>query len=247
MAVGCSSSSKNEHKGGIALSFDDRYVAQWDSLRPLLKKYNTKATFYVTQFGSLSDTEKQILLDLQADGHEIGCHGAMHVGSIDYVLHTSMEAYLRNEIEAELKPMRALGLAPTSFAHPGGQQIWLIDRKLLTYFVLLRDVALSEQNIFSLKFRRPVFAMNEIFYHFDGENRVNALLIDQGANVSFNSIEHGLIRAKNTGSAMMLFGHRPIFKQSKEPYAFSVSFLEKILVRANTMGLQTYTMSELVE
>ena len=73
---------KTVQQGGIAISFDDRFVKQWYQLRPLLKRYNVKCTFYITQPDSLSDEEVKMLHQLQKEGHEIGCHGAMHVRSM---------------------------------------------------------------------------------------------------------------------------------------------------------------------
>lgn len=234
---------------GIALSFDDRFVQEWERLRPVLKKYDAHATFYVTQFDSLGPEEVEILRQLQADGHEIGAHGATHARSVDYVWQHSMEAYFTNEIEAELKPMQKAGLKVSTFAHPGGQQIWFIDKQLLQkYFVLLRDVALTERDLKLFTLHRPVFGMNEIYYHFDGTPTVSALLIDRSANVPMNALRDGLIRARNTQTVLMLFGHCPIFdKNSPQPYGFEVSRLDSMLAESKKLGLRTYTMSELVK
>ena len=54
-------SKKTVRQAGLALSFDDRFVKEWTQLRPLLKKYNVKATFYITQPDSLSDEEVLML------------------------------------------------------------------------------------------------------------------------------------------------------------------------------------------
>ena len=246
VAFGCGPVSQPP-AAGIALSFDDRFVQEWAKLRPLFKKYDARATFYVTQFDSLKPEEIEILRQLQADGHEIGAHGATHARSIDYVWQHSMNDYFKNEIEAELEPMKKAGLKVSTFAHPGGQQIWFIDQKLLkNYFCLLRDVALTERDLKLFTLRRPVFGMNEIYYRFDGNPTVSALLIDQGANVPMKALREGLIRAKNTNSTLMLFGHRPLFESSGEKYGFGVSRLDSILAESKKLGLRTYTMSQLI-
>ena len=245
-AVSCHS-AVNRPTAGIALSFDDRFVQEWAKLRPLLKKYEAHATFYVTQFDSLKPEEIEILLQLQADGHEIGAHGATHARSIDYVWQHSMADYFKNEIEAELEPMKKAGLKVSTFAHPGGQQIWFIDQKLLkNYFCLLRDVALTERDLKLFTLRRPVFGMNEIYYRFDGNPTVSALLIDQGANVPMKALREGMIRARNTQAAMMLFGHCPLFGNERGKYGFTVSRLDSILAESQKLGLRSYTMSQLI-
>lgn len=246
---GCHESTQNHACAGIALSFDDRYVEEWTRLRPLLKKYNAHVTFYVTQFDSLSlDQIKQLHL-LQADGHEIGAHGAAHIRVLDWLRGGgSLDSFYQQEIEAELISMRKAGFNPVTFAHVGGQQTWWTDRYLLRhYFILLRDVSMTERRLPFMVFRRPVFGMDEIYYHFDGDRTVHSLLIDQYTHITDIQLKEGLIRAKNTQSVLMLLGHHPLFAPSNEPYAFSVERLEKLLAEAQRMGLKTYTMSALIK
>ncbi|WP_428668290.1 polysaccharide deacetylase family protein [Runella sp.] len=247
---GCqeSKSVKNSPPAGIALSFDDRYVEEWTRLRPLLKKYNAHATFYVTQFDSLTPKEIEQLHQLVLDGHEIGAHGAAHIRVLDWLRGGgALDDFYRYEIEAELLSMRKAGFKPVTFAHVGGQQTWFTDRRLLKdYFILLRDVSMTERRVSLLTFRQPVFAIDDIYYHFDSNPKVHSLLIDQYTNITDAQLKDGLIRAKNTGSVLMLLGHHPLFDSSDEPYAFSVSRLEKLLAETQRMGLKTYTMAELI-
>jgi len=241
---GCQESSKTLPPAGIALSFDDRYVEEWTRLRPLLKKYKAHVTFYVTQFDSLTPKEIALLHQLQRDGHEIG-----HIRVLDWMRGGgSLDDFFRYEIEAELISMRKAGFRPVTFAHVGGQQTWWTDRRLLRdYFKLLRDVSMTERRLSFFIFRRPVFGIDEIYYHFDGDRTVHSLLIDQYTNVTDAQLKDGLIRAKNTQSVLMLLGHHPLFTPSDEPYAFSVARLEKLLAETQRLGLKTYTMSELME
>ncbi|MFN4145559.1 MAG: polysaccharide deacetylase family protein [Runella sp.] len=234
---------------GIALSFDDRYIEDWTRLRPLLQKYNAHVTFYVTQFDSLSAHEIQLLHQLQQDGHEIGAHGAMHVRILDWLRGGgSLEDFYKQEIEGEVRSMQKAGFRPVTFAHVGGQQTWWTDRRLLKdYFVLLRDVAICDRKLLFINLHRAVFDIDEIYYQFDNDRTVHALLIDQMAGLTNEALKDGLIRAKNTQSVLMLFGHRPLFEPSSEPYAFSVKQLEFILAEAQRMNLKTYTMRELVQ
>lgn len=245
---GCHQNHQLRPPAGIALSFDDRYLNEWTQLRPLLKKYNARVTFYVTQFDSLTPREVALLHQFQRDGHEIGAHGAAHIRVLDWLRGGgSLDDFFRYEIEAELISMRKAGFRPVTFAHVGGQQTWWTDQRLLRdYFKLLRDVSMTERKLSFLTLRQPVFGMDEIYYRFDGDPTVHSLLIDQYTNITDAQLKDGLIRAKNTQSVLMLLGHRPLFTPSDEPYAFSVERLEKLLSEAQRMGLKTYTMSELV-
>ncbi|MEA5402560.1 polysaccharide deacetylase family protein [Arcicella sp. DC2W] len=232
---------------GIALSFDDRFIKEWFELRPLFKKYHAKVTFYITQPDSLSTEEIEMLHQLQADGHEIGCHGAMHIGSINYVWEHSLEEYMQKEVFQALKTMKRQDFSPTTFAHPGGSQIWYIDRELLKHFSLLRDVSMKERNIFGFTYRREVENMDEIYHHHDDTRKVNALIIDVSANLTIEDIQKGLAKAQKEQSVMMLFGHKPLRKITHKPeeYGFDIFFLEQILSESAKLKLQYFTMNSL--
>lgn len=245
--IGCQKKGE-KHPAGIAFSLDDRYLKEWMQLRPLLKKYNAHVTFYVTQFDSLSPQEIQWLHELESDGHEIGAHGAAHIRVLDYWRGSgSLDAFFKNEVEAEVVSMQKAGFRPVTFAHVGGQQTWFTDQRLLhDYFILLRDVSMTERVLPYFTLKRSVFAMDEIYYHFDQPDpTVHSLLIDQLTHITDSQLRDGLIRAKNTNTVLMLMGHRPLFEASEEPYGFEVKKLEYLLAESYKLGLKTYTMAEL--
>lgn len=233
---------------GIALSFDDRFIREWYGLRPIFRKYNARVTFYITQFDSLTPVEITQLKTLQQDGHEIGCHGAIHTNSINYVRQHSMQQYLNDEIYPALRSMKRQGFRPTSFAHPGGAHNNAIDRELLNHFVLLRDVALIERTIWGITLRWTVRLMPGIYHDFDGKRTVDALLFDEGSGLDLSDIQTAMCKAKEDGTVLMLFGHKP-YQRSVEPggYGFLTERLESILAESKRLGLRTYTMSELVQ
>ena len=241
-------SKKTVYQGGIALSFDDRFVKEWTQLRPLLKKYNVKATFYITQPDSLSDEEVFMLHELRKDGHEIGCHGAMHTRSIPYIWEYSLDEYMENEIFHCLKTMKKQGFSPTTFAHPGGSQMWYSDRELLKYFTLLRDVSMKNRNFWGYLYTQQIDDMDEIYYQHDNTQKVNALLMDVGTNLSIDDVKKGLKRAKQEGSVMMMFGHKPLNGNTLKAneYGFDIHFLEQILTESAKLELKFYRMDELI-
>ena len=238
---------KLAHQAGIAISFDDRFVKEWYQLRPLLKKYNAKCTFYITQPDSLSDKELMWLHELQKEGSEIGCHGAMHVRSMYYIWDFSLDEYMKNEIFSALKTMKKQGFSPKTFAHPGGSQTWYSDRELLKYFTLLRDVSVKTRTLWDFDYTHEIEDIDEIFYQHDGSRKVNALLIDTSAKLSIEDIKKGLQRASKEGSIIMIFGHKPLTKttQKSDEYGFDIQFLEQILSESAKLNLKTYTMQEL--
>lgn len=238
---------KPSQQAGIAVSFDDRFVREWYKLRPLLKRYNAKCTFYITQPDSLSEEDVKLLHELQKEGHEIGCHGAMHVRSMYYIWDFSLDEYMKNEIFPALKTMKKQGFSPKTFAHPGGSQTWYSDRELLKYFTLLRDVSVKTRTLWDFDYTHEIEDIDEIFYQHDGNRKVNALLIDTSAKLSIEDIKKGLKRASEEGSIMMMFGHKPLTKttQKVDEYGFDIQFLEQILSESAKLKLKTYKMQEL--
>ncbi len=234
-------------KGGIAISFDDRFVNEWYQLRPIFKKYNAKVTFYISQPDSLSDEEVKLLHELQNEGHEIGCHSMNHERSVVYVEEHSLKEYMENEIFKAISSMKKQGFLPNTFAHPGGSQSWVSDRELLKIFTLLRDVSMKTRKLYGYEYVQEVEEMNEIYHQHDNTQKVNALLIDTNANLTIEDIQKGLQRAKKEGSIIMLFGHKPLNKinQKSDEYGFDIQFLEQILVESAKLDLKSFTMQEL--
>ena len=246
--VSCQTKQKVNVKAGIAISFDDHFIDQWYALRPLLKKYNAKVTFFITCPDSLSAGEIQKLKTLENEGHEIGFHGTIHGRATELIAASGPARYLATEITPGLTNLKRAGFTPRSYAHPGGDHNKQVDSVLYAQgFKILRDVAISRRKLYGV----PLYTisprlMNSIFYDFDKSAEVEALLIDVSAELTENQIYEGLLRAKEEGEVIMLFGHEPLSADSKVgAYGFDISFLETILKQANQLGLKFYTMSEL--
>ena len=249
LSIGCSKDSVDTSKSGIAISFDDHFINEWYALRPLFQKYNAKVTFFITCGDSLKTDEIEKLRQLQKDGHEIGFHGTVHAKSTETIKFGVAE-YIKTELTPGLKYMAAAGFFPTSYAHPGGNHNDQVDSVLLAGgFKILRDVAISRRVLFGI----PLYTtlpriMSWIYYPFDQEKIVDALLIDQDSEITDEEIKDAVTKAKKTNTALMLFGHKPLYaKPINGEYGFNVSFLETILKEARQQNLKFYTMTELVE
>lgn len=248
--LGCGQETVNHEKSGVAISFDDRFINEWYALRPLFQKYNAKVTFFVTCGDSLSAEEISKLKQLERDGHEIGFHGTIHGKSTELIKALGPEKYAATEIYPGVEAMKKAGFYPKSYAHPGGNHNDQVDSVLFANgFEILRDVAISRRKIYGI----PVYTiaprvMDWIFYGFKKEKLVDALLIDTDSGITEREINDAIEKAKNTGSALMLFGHEPLYgSPNNGEYGFQVAFLEKILKEANRKNLKFYTMSELPE
>ena len=248
--VGCAKSGKESDKSGIAISFDDHFLNEWYALRPLFQKYNAKVTFFITCGDSLTRDEVLKLKQLQKDGHEIGFHGTVHGKSTELIDAFGPAKYQEIELVKGLSYMSDAGFHPTSYAHPGGNHNDQVDSVLLANgFKILRDVAISRRILFGI----PLYTlaprvMNWIYYDFDSERIVDALLIDEDSGLTEPEMKEALEKAKTDNKALMLFGHEPLYGKPKNgEYGFDVPFLEKILKEADRQKLKFYTMSELAD
>lgn len=248
LLISCQQKSENTHKAGIAISFDDHFINEWYALRPLFQKYNAQVTFFITCPDSLTNNEISKIKQLQKDGHEIGFHGTIHGNATAMLASMGPQKYVETELEPGLRHLAEIGIKPASYAHPGGNHTDQADSILLANgFKILRDVAQAERKLFGI----PVYhlaprVMNCIYYPFNKKQIVDALMIDEGTNISNEEIKDALKKAKDTNTAIMLFGHKPLYNKPKNgEYGFSVAFLETILKEANARNLKFYTMSEL--
>lgn len=244
----CQQKSANSENAGIAISFDDHFIDEWYALRPLFQKYNAHVTFFITCPDSLTTDEVLKINQLQKDGHEIGFHGTVHGNATAMIASLGPQKYIDIELEPGLRYLAKIGIKPTSYAHPGGNHNDRADSVLLANgFKILRDVAQAERKLFGI----PVYhfapkVMKWIYYSFNNKQIVDALLIDEGANISDEEMKDALKNAKETNTAIMLFGHKPLHKKpANGEYGFSITFLETILKEAKAQNLEFYTMSQL--
>ncbi|HEV7382865.1 MAG TPA: polysaccharide deacetylase family protein [Dyadobacter sp.] len=247
--LSCQQKSGGEGQAGIAISFDDHFIDEWYALRPLFQKYNAKVTFFITCGDSLTTSEITKLKQLQSDGHEIGFHGTIHGKSTELIT-LGADQYVETELTPGMNLLSAAGFKPTSYAHPGGNHNEQVDSVLFTHgFKILRDVAISRRTYraFPLYTIAPR-VMDWIYYDFDHEQVVDALLIDQDSGITDEEMSEAVKRAKKTNTALMVFGHKPLYAAPVNgEYGFNVSFLETILKQAQSQKLKFYTMTELAD
>ena len=243
--AGCSRGQAGE--GGVAISFDDRFIAEWYALRPLFNEFGARVTFYITG-DTLSEEETRMLRVLQEEGHEIGFHGTIHGDARQLLRDHGAEGYLSIEIRPGLQYLRSLGFDPVSYAHPGGTSTAATDSALLANgFVTLREVSKAERHFRGIMlYHLPPARMPHIYYDFDGRKSFYALQIDRETDLSVEEMAAALEKAAGDGKVLMLFGHQPLPENpSPDQYGFKTALLRSILEESRKRGLRFYTMSEL--
>lgn len=104
--------------GGVCLTFDDRFVANWLAARAILRDFGARVTFCVYGIEELTSEQVDGLFALQADGHEIAHHSRTHPKLKQYLREFTLEKWLDEEIDSEIEARRRLGFPSQSFAPP---------------------------------------------------------------------------------------------------------------------------------
>ena len=114
-------------RAAVSLSFDDARPTQADNGLPILDRHGVRASFYVS-FGRFEKRLDQWKAAL-ANGHEIGNHTTHHPCSCNYrfVREHALESYTVDQIERDILEandylQETVGITPTTFAYPCGQQ-----------------------------------------------------------------------------------------------------------------------------
>ncbi len=217
---------------GIALTFDDDSVDAWYAIRPILQSHGAHATFFVSNFANLDQTEINELLTLQADGNEIAFHGYNHEDQIEYLQSHSLDDYMNNEIIRGVNLMKSAGFNPVDFAYPYGSDDPRATAALEAYFLHMRDTYYDWDNT--------------IYYEY-GSNTpfISGIGIDDTTyGNSITDIYNGMAKAKTDDRILIFYGHKPVAGNPAE-YETSYERLENILQYASDNSLKTYTISEI--
>lgn len=226
-------------KGGVAITLDDKNVDEWYSIRPLLNKYDAKATFFVSNLKKLTNDEVAKLLELRNEGHEIGVHGLEHL-SVEEFLKTggTVEEYVDREIKPAIDFMTKKGFKPNSFAYPGGSNTPASDEAILPLFSgPLRDTAYTEPD-------KRAKSLNKVYFDWDNPSKlIYGLGIDENYGNTIDELKDGLRRAFDERKVLVLYAHKPTEEPGK--YHLPLHKLEVILQTTKDLGLTFYRASDL--
>lgn len=222
--------------GAIVLTFDDKHISDWYKADSIFSIYNWKATFCVTDYGRITELEKQKLLELHSNGHEIAHHGYKHFNALEYLSDHTIEEYVLNEITPSLDLMQADGIDVTSFVYPGGVRSDELDSVLYNYFSLLRGTTYGQ--------KRP--KKQECFLKQGKEKLlVNGLGIDNHYEHYNMDYYYSLIDyASKNGLAIIFYGHQ-IKDDNNASYVTSYQTIENICNYAQEKSMQFLTLHEL--
>ncbi|WP_319481645.1 polysaccharide deacetylase family protein [uncultured Draconibacterium sp.] len=228
------SCNEQNKQGAVVFSFDDQYIDEWYSQRNLFNQYNIKATFFISRPHQLKPDQIEKLKQLQADGHEIGCHGLNHLNAVTYK--DSINVLIEKEIKPAIESLSELGFDAHSFAYPYGSSLPNIDSILLGYFDYLRKATYNTKDT-SIDYYDDIFAKK------DDYKVVNAMGIDTNFKITPENLELGLQRAKNNNEVLILYSHK--IDSSLTDYTVRPEYLAEIFKRCEKLNIKSIRMTDL--
>jgi peptidoglycan/xylan/chitin deacetylase (PgdA/CDA1 family) len=219
---------------GVVLTFDDAYIDDWINAHMELKKFDWKATFFVSGFNKLNASEIDKLRRLKNHGHEIAGHGLNHVNAVNYISNYGSEKYLKDEIYPMKESMLNNGLYPTSFAYPYGARNSQLDNILLNEFRIIRATTYGDGD--------P--SLHRCFY--DNNNIVWGLGIDNSYGLSISYILSLLEYAKNEKKIIVFYAHKPVATVDGD-YQTEYQRLIEICEYIKNNNMRFYSISDLYD
>ncbi|WP_319589752.1 polysaccharide deacetylase family protein [uncultured Draconibacterium sp.] len=235
--IGCSAlldCQKSKQQGAVVYSFDDQYIDEWYKQRDLFNQYNIKATFFINRPQNLSSEQLEKLKQLEADGHEIGCHGLNHRNVVDFK--DSLDVLINSEIKPAIKILADYGFEICSFAHPFGKSLPEIDTLLLSQFQYLRKATYNIKDT-TIDFYDDIFATK------DNYQITNSMGIDTNYKISLQNFETGILRAKANNEVLILHAHR--VDSSLTNYSVSPEYLEETFKLCREHNIESIRISDL--
>lgn len=223
---------EKRNRGGVVLTFDDRFVKEWLYANYILRKYDWKATFCLSQIDGIPQNELDQLKKMEYIGHEIACHGMKHLNASAYVKKNGINDYVEKEINPILGIMDQEFHSVTSFAYPYGQRSLEIDSALFEKFQILRSTTLPTKDISKAK----------CFYQ--GNKLVYAITIDYQETFNQDYITKLLEYARDHDLILVLYAHKPVFKNPALGQV-DMTFLESICKFIDQNNMRFYTLSDL--
>jgi peptidoglycan/xylan/chitin deacetylase (PgdA/CDA1 family) len=167
----------------VSLSFDDVPLSAFRHGRPVLDRYNVKATFYVC-LGMQEESRflgPQEVRTLYLEGHEIGCHTYGHY-RLAFGSARGMAADAKRNRDELAKIID--GVPPLSFSYPFGYISDGVKRKLGMHYHTLRssrpgvNSGISDFNCLSaISLQSPSFSTSLVDFWLDEVSRCRGWLI----------------------------------------------------------------------
>ena len=196
--------SDSNTKGVIYLTFDDGPGAYTNQILDILKKYDIKATFFVTNGGSDDD-----ILREYNEGHTVGLHTATH----NYDIYKSVDTYFEDLNKVQDRVTRITGTRAKYIRFPGGSSNTISRSRCKGIMTVLTGKVKEEGYRYydwnslvedagactSRKVTDKNACVLKYFKDTISYNKINVVLLHDIKSYTANSLENMILYAKNQG------------------------------------------------
>lgn len=224
----------------VMLTFDDNHVSDWLLADSMFKKYDAKATFFVTHLDKMDSIDYAGLHMLYRRGHEIGCHGFRHADPVEYIDSAGIASYLKHEVDAAVLFLNNKGFEVKSFAFPFGNYSPALCDSIEARGLYMRGAIYNKTDIFH-RSPRPLNQLN-VFITRRDQLFASAMGIDFIYNNTIDLIAPGLERCVRDSVAMVLYAHRVLTDGSD--YSAHPAFIDSILSLGSKLNIRFTTFSD---
>ena len=217
--------------GRLCLTFDDRNFKNWIDSLPLWRKYDARATFFIS--GNIDDEALTVMHRLQDEGHSVGLHARHHAKAAGWG-----EDYITGEIMPQLTVCQQNGISIRSFAYPYSSRDENTDRMLFEYFDFLRGGASQ------IMMPGECVAEKERFFVSDVADRQLFYGSPVSGNFDFDTVQRCFCRAARSGEVIVFYAHNIVNKVAPSHH-ISFGQLEVLLKLARALNMNICGMNEL--
>jgi len=230
------------HRGVLCLTFDDGHFASWRKALPIFDRYGAKATFYV--HGPIGKKQIDAIREFQSYGHTVGLHGFRHQKAVDRVAKVGLEAYLAEEVDSQLEPLRKAGLEVRDWGYPCSQRNEEIDRALEKRFARMRTGHIFNRD----PAVTPLAACDGAFASRKDVAKAH-LLWSTGFGTKYKGVAEdiakGLERLAARDEVLILYTHDVKETADGTPHNTTLAALETILSKASELGVAVVGLEDL--
>ena len=230
--------------GVLALSFDDRNMADWERAFPLFEKHGASATFFICR--EIGSNEVAFARRALSMGHEVGLHGFKHRNADDAVAKLGQDGYWKEEIAPQLSAFREAGVPIHSFAYPNCRRNAATDAIFAAHgFTRVRGTpdGVTGPNPHDPKGEkldkwRPVATSDAVFV--PAARQLTSLLIGnvimgENYHTDIEDIMRAMRRAGERAETLSIVSHG--IRPDAKGISMKTEWLERMLSEANACGV----------
>ena len=218
-------------RGRVCFTFDDRNFGNWSKSLPLWRKYDARATFFIS--GSVDEAALRDMKLLHDSGHSIGLHALHHTKYF-----SNPDNYIQDEIMPQLERCGDAGINIRAFAYPFSQRDEESDRKLFEIFDFLRGGAWQVAD------KAAALVENERLFVTEIASKQLFYGIAASGNFDFHEISGCLFRAAERSETVVFYAHDITEKIAPKNHV-STGQLEVLLKLARSLDLDICGINEL--